>query len=95
MKLQKWGDQCELNGAPAEKSNSTEEAISNRRKYAYFPLKYGYIASGLVVDYFRIALLYSGINAWIQDINDGENDSLTYISYWEALSLLLYYVLFC
>jgi hypothetical protein len=70
------------------------EEISRRRQSAYLSLKYGYIASALVVDFLDICLLYSAAKAWRQDLQDNGNQPLTFISHSEAALLFLYYCLF-
>jgi hypothetical protein len=68
--------------------------ISTRRKSAYLTLKYSYIATGLVVDYLGISLLYSATKAWGQDFSNGQDLPLTSITHPEAVMILFYYLLF-
>jgi hypothetical protein len=82
-----------LNNAEKEEEEQERPAISARTKYAYFAMRYLYMGSGLVIDFFRIVLLYSALNAWISDIRNEEETPLSFVSSPELFSLLLYYLL--
>lgn len=72
------------------------EAAPCTRLSPYIVMKYTYIATGLVVDYLGVSLIYSATKAWIQDFSkpEGEDIPLSMITGGEAGLLLVYYMLF-
>ncbi|MBA2653886.1 MAG: hypothetical protein H0U71_02320 [Gammaproteobacteria bacterium] len=70
------------------------QPLSLKRKSSYLLIKYGYIGMAIIVDYLALSFLYSATKAWVQDLKEGDDTPLTFVSHSEGLAILLYYTLF-